>query len=149
MARILLEVSVNTGRPHPRLPFESCDRAVASPDEYGSGTHRASDYGDLIKGSLECQPIPFRAARSSGCWRAAESSFAGHNLPRPYAAFASQTHTSMVAGPAHTAGAALRLGVPSLRRDQVELLLCLVEAETDTLLIEQPEIAADGCVDQP
>ena len=55
----------------------------------------------------------------------------------------------MVARPAHTARAALRLGVSSLRRDQVELLLCLVEAETDALLVEQPQIAADGCVDQP
>jgi hypothetical protein len=57
MARILLEVSVNTGRPHPRLLFrESCDRAVPCPREYGSGAQRTSDYGDLIKGLMECQP---------------------------------------------------------------------------------------------
>ena len=55
----------------------------------------------------------------------------------------------MIARSAHPAGAALRLGVSSLSRDQVELLLRLVEAETDALLVEQPEVAADGCVDQP
>jgi hypothetical protein len=55
----------------------------------------------------------------------------------------------MITGSAHSACAAVRLGVSSLRRDQVELLLCLVQAETDALLVEQPKIAADGCVDQP
>jgi hypothetical protein len=75
MARILLEVSGNTGRPHPRLLFrESCNRAVASPDQYGSGTQKASDYGDLIKGSLECQPMPFRSTRPGGSGLAAKSS---------------------------------------------------------------------------
>ena len=47
-----------------------------------------------------------------------------------------QTRNSMVAGSAHTAGPALCLGVPALRRDQVELLLCLVQAEADALLVE-------------
>ena len=42
----------------------------------------------------------------------------------------------MVARPAHTARPALRLGVSSLRRDQVEFLLCLVQTEADALLIE-------------
>jgi hypothetical protein len=55
----------------------------------------------------------------------------------------------MVARAAHTTRSALRLGVSSLRRDQVELLLCLVQAQSDTLLVEQPQIAADGCIDQP
>ena len=148
MARILLEVSVNTGRPHPRLLFrESCDRAVAGPDQYGSDAQRTSDYGDLIKGLLECQPIPFRSNRLSESWRAAESSANGHICSRPYAQVPLfRRGKSMIARPAHTAGAALRLGVASLRRDQVELLLRLVQAETDALLIEQPEIAADGCV---
>ena len=54
----------------------------------------------------------------------------------------------MVARSAHTPGAALCLGVSSLSRDQVELLLRLVQAETDPLLVEQPQIAADGCVDE-
>ena len=64
MARILLEVSVNTGRPHPRLLFrESCDRAVVGPDQYGSDAQRTSDYGDLIKGLLGCQPIPVACTR--------------------------------------------------------------------------------------
>jgi hypothetical protein len=47
-----------------------------------------------------------------------------------------QTRNSMVARPAHTARPALRLGVSSLRRDQVELLLRLVQAESDALLVE-------------
>ena len=47
-----------------------------------------------------------------------------------------QTRNSMVARPAHTTRSALRLGVSSLRRDQVELLLCLVQAEADALLVE-------------
>ena len=69
MARILLEVSGNTGRPHPRLLFrESCERAVTSPYQYGSGTQRASDYGDLIKGALECQPMPLRRPRPGEDW---------------------------------------------------------------------------------
>src|SRR5215213_5647959 len=55
----------------------------------------------------------------------------------------------MVARPAHTAGTALRLGISSLSRDQVELLLGLVETETDALLVEQPQIATDGRVDEP
>src|SRR5688572_16683017 len=55
----------------------------------------------------------------------------------------------MVAGSADTASAALCLGVSSLCRDQIELLLRLVESESDALLVEQPEVAADGCVDQP
>jgi hypothetical protein len=58
-------------------------------------------------------------------------------------------HKSMVARSAHTAGTTLRLGVSSLSRDQVELLLRLIEAETDALLVEQPEIPTDGCVDEP
>ena len=69
MARILLEVSGNTGHPHPRLLFrESCERAVTSPYQYGSGTQRASDYGDLIKGALECQPMPLRRPRPGEDW---------------------------------------------------------------------------------
>ena len=84
MARILLEVSGNTGRPHPRLLFrESCDRAVASPDQYGSGTQRASDYGDLIKGSLECQPMVFRRTRFGGSQLAAKSTLKGSIFPHP------------------------------------------------------------------
>ena len=55
----------------------------------------------------------------------------------------------MVAGSAHTAGAALCLSIPPLRRDQIELLLRLVEAKPDALLVEQPEVTADGCIDQP
>ena len=42
----------------------------------------------------------------------------------------------MVAGASYTSGAALRLGVSSLRRDQVELLLRLIEAEPNPLLVE-------------
>ena len=69
MARILLKVSGNTGHPHPRLLFrESCERAVTSPYQYGSGTQRASDYGDLIKGALECQPMPLRRPRPGEDW---------------------------------------------------------------------------------
>src|SRR5919112_3501612 len=60
-----------------------------------------------------------------------------------------QTANSMVTRPAHTARSALRLGVSALRRDEVELLLCLVQSESDPLLVEQPQVAADGCVDQP
>ena len=74
MARILLEVSGNTGHPHPRLlSRESCERAVTSPYQYGSGTQRASDYGDLIKGLLECQPMVFRRTRLGGSWLAAKA----------------------------------------------------------------------------
>jgi hypothetical protein len=47
-----------------------------------------------------------------------------------------QTLKSMVAWPAHTASPALRIGVSALRRDQVELLLCLIQAEADALLVE-------------
>ncbi len=47
-----------------------------------------------------------------------------------------QMRKSVVAGPAHTAGAVLRLGVTSLRRDQIELLLRLIQAEADALLVE-------------
>jgi hypothetical protein len=60
-----------------------------------------------------------------------------------------QTRNSMVARPAYAASPALRLSVSSLRRDKVELLLCLVQAESDALLVEQPQVAADGCIDQP
>ena len=145
MARFLLEVSVNTGRPHPRLLFrESCDRAVAGPDQYGSDAQRTSDYGDLIKGLLGCQPIPFRSTRLSESRRTAESCNYPHGWSRPYARNPSfRCGKSMVARPAHTARAALSLGVASLRGDQVELLLRLVQAETDALLVEQPQIAAD------
>ena len=82
MARILLEVSGNTGLPHLRLLFrESCERAVASPDQYGSAAQRTSDYGDHIKGSLECQPMPASAGRRSGrALRAAESCINGSHL---------------------------------------------------------------------
>lgn len=55
----------------------------------------------------------------------------------------------MVARSAYTASAALCLGVSSLSRDQIELLLRLVEAETNPLLVEQPQIATNGCVDEP
>jgi len=55
----------------------------------------------------------------------------------------------MVARPAHTAGPALSLSVSALSRDQVKLLLCLIEAKPDALLVEQPQIATDGCVDKP
>ena len=55
----------------------------------------------------------------------------------------------MVARSAHTSSAALRLGVASLGRDQIELLLRLIEAETDPLLVEQPQITTDGCVNEP
>jgi hypothetical protein len=54
----------------------------------------------------------------------------------------------MVARPADAARPALGLSVSSLRRDEVELLLCLVQAKSDALLVEQPQIAADGCVHQ-
>jgi hypothetical protein len=47
-----------------------------------------------------------------------------------------QARNSMVARPAHAACSALRLSVSSLRRDQVEFLLCLVQAEPDALLVE-------------
>jgi hypothetical protein len=58
MARIPLEVSVKTGRPHPRPLFrESCDRALRALANDGSGAQRTSDYGDLIKGLLECQAV--------------------------------------------------------------------------------------------
>ena len=81
----------------------------------------------------------FRRTRFGGSWLAAKSSRNGSNLSASvHAVTAIQTRISMVAGSAHTAGAALRLGVPSLRRDQVELLLRLIEAETDPLLVEQP-----------
>ena len=59
-----------------------------------------------------------------------------------------QTHQSMVAWSTDTTSAALCLGVSSLSRDQVELLLRLVEAKSDSLLVEQPQIATDGCVDE-
>ncbi len=55
----------------------------------------------------------------------------------------------MVAWSADTTSAALGLGVSSLSRDQVELLLRLVEAKSDSLLVEQPQIATDGRVDEP
>jgi hypothetical protein len=77
MARILLKVSGNTGRPHPRLLYrESCEGAIASPDQYGSGAQRASDYGDLIKGSPQCQPISHRGTR------ACEAQYAFKSLPK-------------------------------------------------------------------
>ncbi|MDF2757660.1 MAG: hypothetical protein K0S99_292 [Thermomicrobiales bacterium] len=47
-----------------------------------------------------------------------------------------QTRKSMVTWPAHTACPALRIRVSALRRDQVELLLCLIQAEADALLVE-------------
>jgi hypothetical protein len=59
-----------------------------------------------------------------------------------------QTRNSMVTRPANAARPALGLSVSSLRRDEVELLLCLVQAKSDALLVEQPQIAADGCVHQ-
>jgi hypothetical protein len=52
---------------------ESCDRAVASPDQYGSGTRRASDYGDLIKGALGCQPMLLRRTRSGAALFASQA----------------------------------------------------------------------------
>jgi hypothetical protein len=74
MARILLKVSGNTGRPHARPLFrESCKGAKASPDQYESGTQRASDYGDLIKGSQQCQPMPHERTRADGVWYISES----------------------------------------------------------------------------
>jgi hypothetical protein len=139
MARILLKVSGNTGRPHPRPLFrESCKGAVTSPGQYESGTQRASDYGDLIKGSPQCQPMARRRTRAEGARYASRSFLAGHCWPRPFAAPAIKMGTSMITRPAHAAGAALRLDVSSLSRYQVELLLRLVEAETDALLVEQP-----------
>ena len=151
MARILLKVSGNTGRPHPRLLYrESCEGAAKSPDQYGSGTQRASDYGDLIKGSPQCQPMPLRPhprRRGSLCLQVIPQR---PNLAVSVrAAPAIPMRKSVVARSAHPAGAALRFGVSPLIRDQVELLLRLIQAQTDALLVEQPEVAADGCVDQP
>jgi len=56
---------------------------------------------------------------------------------------------SVIARSAHTARTAVRLGISPLSRDQVQLLLSLVEAETHALLVEQPQVAPDGCIDEP
>ena len=123
---------------------------LRAPTKYGSDAQRTSDYGDLIKGLLECQPIRLRSSRPGESWRAAESSINGTACRvRTRGAHHPDAEKSMIARPAHTTRAALRLGVTPLRRDQVELLLCLIEAETDALLVEQPEVAPDGCVDEP
>ncbi len=55
----------------------------------------------------------------------------------------------MIAWSAYTTGAAFCFGVSPLSRDQVELLLRLVEAKSDPLLVEQPQIATNRCIDQP
>ena len=65
------------------------------------------------------------------------------------AASVNQMRKSVIARSAHPARAALRFGISSLTRDQVELLLRLIEAETDALLVEQPEVAPDGGVHEP
>ena len=44
---------------------------------------------------------------------------------------------------------AVRLRLSPLQRDQVELLLGLLEPQADPLLVEQPEVAADRGIDQP
>ena len=86
MARILLEVSGNTGRPHPRPLFrESCKGAVASPYQYESGAQRASDYGDLIKGSPQCQPMPLQRECAEAVWYVSQSFPKCPFLARPFA----------------------------------------------------------------
>ena len=104
-------------------------RALANTDP----VPRASDYGDLIKGALECQPMPIRPPRPGGIGVPPSHSSGVKVVAFVRAAPSIETRNSMVAGSAHTAGAALCLGVSPLRRDQVELLLCLVQAEADAL----------------
>jgi hypothetical protein len=55
---------------------------------------------------------------------------------------------SVIGRSSHTAGRDLRLRVASLGGDQVELLLGLIEPQPDSLLVQQPQIAADRGVDK-
>ena len=47
---------------------------------------------------------------------------------------------SVIAGSPHAAGATLGLGVSSLRGNEIELLLRLVEPQTHPLFVQEPEI---------
>jgi hypothetical protein len=67
MARMLLEVSGNTGLPHPRLLFrESCARAVASPSNTNPAPKGLRTTATLSKGRWSVNPYYSAAAAPAG-----------------------------------------------------------------------------------